>query len=187
MYWPLSQLAFAPVTLLVRREPDEAAEAVAEVQAVLDPSLRWTPLVPYTSYLDEWFAPLRLQVAMIGVLGALGLLLASLGLYSLMAYQVASGRQEIGVRKALGAPDGKLMLGIVTRGVVMAAVGGALGLVAWYWLLPWTAELVDGIGAAGHVVPLSVALVVGGSCLLATLLPAIKATQVDPVVTLKAE
>ena len=187
IYSPLSQLSLEPITLLVRGQPDQVAEAVSEVQARVDPDLRWAPLVPYTSYLDEWFAPLRLQVAMIGVLGALGLLLASLGLYSLMAYQVAAARRELGVRKALGAPDRTLLLGVVARGVAMTIVGAALGLAIWYRLLPWTAELVDGIDAGSHVVPISAGLVVGGSCVLATLLPAIRATQVDPVVTLKAE
>jgi len=56
-----------------------------------------------------------------------------------------------------------------------------------FQLLPWTRELVDGIDSAGYLVPLSVALVVGGSCLFATLIPALRATQVDLVATLKAD
>jgi hypothetical protein len=65
---------------------------------------------------------------------------------------------------------------------------------AWSWpgsgvaiRLPWTSELLDGVDTAGPVVPLSVALVVGVSCLLATLAPALGATRVDPAVSLKAE
>lgn len=187
VYVPLSQLSFAPVTLVVRGEPEEVAETVSAALTEVDPDLRWGPLVPYASYLREWFAPLRLQLLMVGVLAALGLVLASLGLYSVMAYQVAVGRHELGIRKALGAGDGRLVLGVVGRGVAMTLLGALIGLGAWHQLLPHTRELVEGIDAAGYLVPLSAALVVGGSSLLATLVPAIRATRVDPVVTLRAE
>lgn len=187
VYVPLSQLSFAPVTLVVRGEPDQVAETVSAALTEVDPDLRWSPLVPYASYLKEWFAPLRLQLLMVGVLTVLGLVLASLGLYSVMAYQVAIGRQELGIRKVLGARDGRLVLGVVGRGVAMALIGALIGLGAWHQLLPYTRELVEGIDAAGYLVPLSAALVVGGSSVLATLVPAIRATRVDPVVTLRAE
>ncbi|MQA92306.1 MAG: FtsX-like permease family protein, partial [Gemmatimonas sp.] len=186
VYIPLSQYTNPPVTLVVRSEPDQVAEAVSAVVTQVDPDLRWSPLVSYTSHLREWFAPFRLQLIMIGVLGTLGLVLACLGLYSFMAYQVLTRRQEIGVRKALGASDGKLALEVIIRGVALASLGAIIGLAAWYRLLPLSRELVDGIEAAGYIVPLSVAVVVGGSCVLATLIPAVRSTQVDPAVTLKA-
>ena len=188
LYMPFSQQTTLPTrTLLVGGGPDQVAEAVSAVVAQVDPDLRWSPLIPYTSHLRDWFAPLRLQLVMIGVLGALGLVLASLGLYSLLAYQVVTGRQELGIRKALGAPDGKIVTGVVTGGMTMALLGATIGLGAWYQLLPWTRGLVDGIDSAGSLVPLSVVLVVGGSCLFATLVPAVRATRVDLVVTLKAD
>jgi ABC-type antimicrobial peptide transport system permease subunit len=124
---------------------------------------------------------------MIGVLAALGLLLAALGLYALMAYQVAIRQHEIGIRKALGASDQSLLRGIVLPGMALSVIGAGIGLLVWYRLLPWTRELVAGIDAAGYVVPLSVSTVVGLSCVVATLVPAFRATSVDPVVTLKAE
>ena len=188
VYAPFSQQTVLPVnTLLVGGEPDQVAEAVSTVLAQVDRNLRSTPLIPYTSYLREWFAPLRLQIVMIGALAALALVLASLGLYSLVAYQVATGRQELGIRKALGAADGRIVRGVVADGMAMALLGAMIGLGAWYQLLPWTREFADGLDSAGSLVPLSVALVVGGSCLLATLVPAVRATQVDLVVTLKAD
>ena len=98
-----------------------------------------------------------------------------------------TGRQELGIRRALGAPDGKIVRGVVLGGMAMAVVGALIGLGAWYQLLPWTRAFVEGIDSAGSLVPLSVALVVGGSCLFATLVPAVRAMQVDPVVTLKAD
>ena len=187
VYGPLAKWMLTPATLLIGGEPQEVADAVSAVVAQVDPDLRWSPLIPYTWYLKEWFAPFRLQLVMIGALAALGLLLASLGLYSLMAYQVATRCRELGIRKALGARDGRLVMGVVTGGMAMALLGAMIGLGAWYQLLPWTRELVDGIDSAGSLVPLSVGLVVGGSCVLATLVPALRATQVDLVVTLKAD
>ena len=187
LYITISQRVPPQLSLLLGGEPDQVAEAVSAVTAQVDPDLRWSPLIPYTSYLREWFAPLRLQLVLIGVVGILGLVLASLGLYSLLAYQVVTRRQELGIRKALGAPDGKIVTGVVAGGMAMALLGAMIGLGAWYQLLPWTRGFVDGIDSAGSLVPLSVALVVGGSCLFATLVPAVRATQVDLVVTLKAD
>lgn len=187
IYSPLSQLAVDLVMLLVRGEPEQIADAVSAVLAQVDPAQRWSPLIPYRSHLREWFAPLRLQVLMIGVLGALGIVLACLGLYSLMAYQVASRRQELGIRKAVGATDGKLVWGVLASALTMVFLGALVGLAAWYRLLPLSREFVEGIDSAGFLVPLPVVVVVGSSCLLATLMPALRASQVDPVVTLKSE
>jgi predicted permease len=187
VYSPLAQLAVEPMTLLVRGEPEVVGKAVAAALTEVDPDQRWSPLTPYASHLQTWFAPLRLQLLTIGLVGGLGLLLASLGLYAAMAYQVASRRHELGVRKAVGATDGRLLRGVLGRGVAMAAAGALIGLVVWYRLADLAGRLVEGIGSAGAVVPVSVTVVVGVSCLVATLLPALRATRVDPVVTLKVE
>ncbi len=137
VYVPYAQQGTVPVaSLLVGGEPARLAEAVSEVLGQLTPEVRWSPLVPYTSYIREWFTPLRFQIVMIGALAGLGLLLAALGLYSLMAYQVATRSQELGIRKALGAADGKIVTGVVTSGMTMALLGGTIGLGAWYQLLP---------------------------------------------------
>jgi hypothetical protein len=188
VYIPYAQQrTLAMAELLVTGDPDRIAAVVPEVLGDVTPDVRWSPLVSYASYLSQWYAPFRFQVIMIGVLAGLGLLLASLGLYALMAYQVAIRQKEIGIRKALGASDDSLRRGVILPGIGMSAVGAALGLLVWYQLLPWTSELLDGVDTAGSVVPLSVVLVVGVSCLLATLAPAVRATRVDPAVTLKAE
>ncbi len=87
---------------------------------------------------------------MIGVLGALGLVLASLGLYSLMACQVATRRQELGIRKALGAPDGKIVTGVVAGGMAMALLGAMIGLGVWY---RGTSEYVESLNSKGREGP----------------------------------
>lgn len=187
IYTPLSQLAVDAMTLVVRGEPEQVAGAVAAAAAQVDAEQRWSPLVEYTTYLREWFAPLRLQVLLIGVLGALGLLLAALGLYALIAYQVAVRRQELGIRKAVGASDGRLLREVLAGGAAVAAAGAAIGLGIWYRLLPLAGEFLDGIDGGGALVPVSTTVVVGASCVLAMLVPAVRAMRVDPVATLKAE
>lgn len=188
VYIPFAQqITVGPSTLLVRRAREGAGEAVAAVLRQADPGMRWSPLRPYSDHVDAWFAPFRLQVVITAVLGTLGLLLASLGLYATLAYQVALRRHEMGIRKAVGATDLRLVLGVLVEGMALAAVGGALGLVGWYRLAPVAARLVVGIDAAGATVPLAVLLVVGASCTLAALVPALRATRVDPAASLKVE
>jgi putative ABC transport system permease protein len=187
IYSPLSQLALNAMSLVVRGEPDEVAAAVSAVVSQVIPGIPWTPLTPYETQLNEWFAPLRLQIITIGGLSVLGLLLASLGLFSAMAYQVASQRHELGIRKAVGATNGRLMRNVMGSGLTMAAAGALIGLSVWYALLPRSRALVDGIHASGSLVPVSVVAIVGLASVLATLVPALRVTQVDPLVTLKAD
>ncbi len=187
IYVPFAQLSLPPVTLLLTGDPGDIAESAFSLLDQVDPAINWSVLVPYTFHLREWFAPLRLLLIVIVVLGSLGLVLASLGLYSLMAYQVATDRKSIGIRKTLGAAEGRLVLEIVTVGMAMALLGAAMGLGAWYQTLPFTRELVDGLDSSGYVVPVTVVLVVGASCALATLIPAARAARVDPVAALRAD
>jgi ABC-type antimicrobial peptide transport system permease subunit len=188
VYIPFTQQVTVPVgSLLLKGDADRLVDPVGEVLGLVAPHVQWTPLLPYSSYLSEWYAPFRFQITMIGVLAGLGLLLASLGLYALMAYQVTIDGKELGIRKALGARDSSLMLRVVGRGAAMALIGATIGLAAWYQLLPALGVLVEGIESGGYLVPLSVALVVGGSCLLATAVPALRATRVDVLMTLKTD
>jgi putative ABC transport system permease protein len=181
------QPTVAPGKLLLRGDSERASAAISTVLAQVDPDLRRTPLLPYTSHLAEWFAPLRLQLGMVGALGIVGLVLASLGIYSLLAYQVATRRRELGIRKAVGARDVTLLWGVLAGGGRLVLTGGLIGLAGWYALLPWTRGLVLGIDGAGLLVPLAAALIVGGASLVAVLGPALGAARVDPIVALRAE
>lgn len=187
IYVPLAQLSTDAVWILLQGDPEAVGGTFAAVADGVDPVLRWSPLMPYTSLLVEWFGPLRVQLLTIGLLSGAGLLLACLGLYSFIAYQVASRRVELGIRRVLGAPGGRLVWNVVAGGLAMAAVGTLLGLVAWYRLLPWVTGFVEGLSEAGSTVPLTVMAVIGGACVLATVGPALRATRVDPAVTLRED
>ena len=110
-----------------------------------------------------------------------------LGLYAVVAYHVSTRSREIGIRLALGAPSGGLFRGVVTQGLVMGGLGGALGLAGWYALLPVVGTWVDAFRGGGAALPAVVAAVIGAACVLATVAPARRSTTVDPVVTLRAE
>ena len=102
-----------------------------------------------------------------------------------MAYQVASRRHEIGIRKAVGSTDARLVgrIAAAARPWPEPSWGSGPGTRCSHGSGGWW----EGIDRAGTLVPVAVAVVVGGCCVVATLVPAFRATRVDPVVTLKAE
>lgn len=187
MYVPMAQDPWGFATILLPADRADAGAALADVTARVDGGLVVPAPSPYTEYLSAWYAPLRLQLVSVGALALLGLALATLGLYALIAYHVSTRRRELGIRMALGAGTGRVFQGVVRQGVGMGLVGAVIGLAAWYALLPSIRGLVDGVGSPDVVVAALVVVVVGGACALATLAPAWRSTTVDPVVTLRAE
>jgi predicted permease len=179
--WPHAQV--------LARGDDEAiiTAGLASLLAEADPALGVPPPTPYTQYVSDWFATLRLQAIIVGVLATVGTLLATLGLYALVAYQVGTRQREIGVRIALGASDSRMFTDVVRGGLTLAVIGMAIGFGAWYLSLPATGELLGDVDSADPLVPIVVALLVGTIAALASALPARRSVGVDPAITLRAE
>jgi putative ABC transport system permease protein len=132
-----------------------------------------------------WF--LRLYGWMFGTFGAIALLLAAVGVYGVLAYNVAQRTQEIGVRMALGARGGDVLRLIVSQGVRLALLGVGIGLLAAFGV---TRLLVSVLFQVSPSDPLSfgaVALFLAAIAALASWLPARRATRVDPLVALRYE
>ena len=119
--------------------------------------------------------------------GALALVLAAIGLYSVIAYAVAQRTHELGVRIALGAGLGDVLRMIVGQGVAFAAAGIVIGSVISLWAGKWIEPLLFAQKARDPVVYVGVAIVLLVVAVAATLRPALRATRVDPTVALRAE
>jgi ABC-type antimicrobial peptide transport system permease subunit len=126
-------------------------------------------------------------MALLVSFAGIALLLACVGIYSVVAYSVAQRRQEIGVRMALGANRADFLRLIVHEGARLLLLGAALGLAASLALTQLLKSLLFGIGPRDPVTLVAVALLLGLVALAATLIPARAAMQVDPVEALRCE
>lgn len=129
----------------------------------------------------------RFSLIMFGVFGAAALLLAIIGLYGVVSYSVAQRTHEIGVRTALGAQAANVTALVVRQGAVMASIGIASGLLGAFALTRLLSGLLFGITATDPLAYGAVALLLGTVALLASYIPARRATRVDPIIALRAE
>ena len=135
----------------------------------------------------ERLAPDRLNIALYGGLAALALLLAALGIYSVMTFTVAQRTSEIGLRMALGAQQARVRFQLLGEGLTLAARGLALGLLGAYALGRALRSTLYGTGTLSLPVLLAVSLVLLGAALAACYVPARRASAVDPIVALRQE
>jgi hypothetical protein len=189
-YIPLGQQnMFGGAHLVVRPTAGRPITRAALRQAVVDAEPRvWAAEVrSLDASLEGELRPLRLGMVTFGISGALALLVAVLGLYSLMSYMVAGRRHEIGVRIALGADRGNVIGLVVRSGVTLAAMGVAVGLgmalVSGRWLEP---HLFDTSGRDA-VVMAGVAFALIATSVAAGWVPARRAARISPTEALRTE
>jgi ABC-type antimicrobial peptide transport system permease subunit len=151
------------------------------------PDLPIVGIQTQTQQIDTMLFQERLIARLASLFGLLSLLLASIGLYGLLAYEVTNATREIGIRVALGAPLAEVLRGVVRHGVVLTAVGAAVGIAASLAVTRLLGKMLFGVKPSDPVT------LVGVSCLLmlvalaACYFPARRATRVDPLVALRHE
>ena len=128
-----------------------------------------------------------MESIILGFLALLALILTAIGVYGVVAYSVAQRTRELGIRMALGAQRRDVLKLILLKGVLLVAWGSAIGLVACYWLSRLISSQLYGIKPYDPATLVSVAFLLATVAILASYIPARRATKVDPLVALRYE
>ena len=131
------------------------------------------------------FFLLRMGALFGGALGALGLLLALVGIYGVVSYAASQRTQEIGVRMALGARRGDILRLVVGQGLMLIGLGVVAGLAASFGVARLLTNLLFGISSTDPLTFVGVPLLLGGMAILASYVPALRATRIDPMTALR--
>lgn len=187
IFYSHSQLPLGP-TLFVRTDrPAATAEAVTSIIRRMDPNLAVRNVRTFDEAVAESLAQERLSALVSGGFAVSGLLLASLGLYALLAFMVTERTREIGLRIALGANGRELTWSVVKDGLRLLAIGAAAGVVFSLALLPSFGTLLFGVepnDAQTYAIVLALLAVVAG---LASYVPARRAARVEPLTALRQD
>jgi putative ABC transport system permease protein len=188
-YTSYLQFARASTMVMVRAEGDPRAVVPALRRAVadVDPNLPIHGVRTMRERAAEALAAERFATLALGAFAGLGLLLAALGVYGVMAYSVAQRRREIGIRLALGSTPREVQRFIIGQGLTLAAAGLVIGAAATLMLTRALPALIAGIGSADPAVFATVVPLLFLVALLACYLPARAATRVDPVESIAAD
>jgi ABC-type antimicrobial peptide transport system permease subunit len=165
----------------------EVVAALARVMRSFSPEVRYARVQTLREVLDPQARSWSLGAMLFSAFGVLALMVAAVGLYSLLAFDVADRRRELGIRSALGASKPGLLRGVVLRGVGLACLGVALGLGIALALGPRVEALLFGVSARDPLVLATAAVVLVGVSVLASWIPGLRATGVDPMEALQAE
>ena len=189
-YVPMGQeRGFSGSWLIVRPRGDvtTAWPALREALQAADPEIRSIDMRFLSQGLAGEIRPFRLGMVAFGLSAALALIVAGLGLYSIMAHAVAWRRHEIGVRLALGARPLSIARLVVGRGTLLATTGIGLGLVLAMAARPWLEPQLFDTSARDPLVLVGVAVLLEAVALLAGWIPARRAVAVSPTEALRAE
>ncbi len=198
LYWPVSQLVYPEsmgtfhglslnLALRTATDPTSATSALRATLRELAPDMPLLEIRPMQDILADSLSPQRFNMFLLAAFAALALLLAAVGIYSVLAYSVRQRSREIGLRVALGARMADVLRRVVVDGMKPTLLGIAIGIGASLILARLLSTLVYGVHAADAATFAAVSALLVSVGLLASVLPAWRATRVDPLSVLRDE
>ena len=190
LFAPQAQLAVNRMTVMVRASdgrPEALAQSVQGALMDLDRSQPTDWIAPFDQRIERALAPRRFPLQLLGAFAALALVLSALGIYGVTAYGVTQRTREIGVRIAIGAQQSQVLRMVMLGAVKLAAAGVALGLCGALLGARLLSSQLYGVGARDPVTYAAISALLTAVALLASWLPARRATRVDPMIALRTE
>jgi putative ABC transport system permease protein len=194
---PPRQECYAPIgghqfggTVLVRAsgDPMRVLPAIKAVIWSINREQRFSSdALTIEQYLDRQLAQRRFNMALLALFGVLGLVIAAIGIYGVMAYVVAQRTAEIGVRMVLGATRGNVVAMVLRRSAVLVGAGLVIGLVVSWYLTAGVRSFLFEIQPDDVRIFAAAVAVLAAAALIATALPARRAASIDPMVALRTE
>ncbi len=187
MYIPMMQDSPEGAELVIRTSLPlkDVAPAILQTLRRLNPSQPAAEIRPLQHIVDRATSSRRFFVMLVGAFAALGLLLASFGIYGVISYSVTRQTQEIGIRMALGASAGQVRTAVVGRSLRLAATGAVLGAVGSFAAARGIASLLFGTRPEDPMVFAGVILVLCAVALAAGYIPARRASRIEPMLALR--
>ena len=188
-YFPASQSGgrFFSVVMRTSGNPTALLPAAREAVHAIDRNLPISNANTMEKLVDASVGQRKLSMILLGVFSAIAMLLASIGIYGVMSYSVTQRTRELGIRMALGAARSRVLALVVGQGMVLTVSGVVIGLVAASTLTRFLSSQLFGVGTTDPVTFTTVSVLLLAVSTLATLIPAMRATRVDPVVALRDE
>lgn len=190
VYFPMAQRYSSEATLFVYAvDPGQLTASVRGQIGQLDsglPVFGITTMDAHVRY-GKPLLPARLGAMLVGAFGLLGLILASVGVYGVVSYSVSQRTQEIGIRTALGAQRSNVLAMVLKQGMSMALIDTAVGITLAFPLFRGLHTVLYGVQSTDLVTLAIVSALLLTVAFVASYVPALRATQVDPVVALREE
>jgi predicted permease len=168
-------------------EPTGLSRSITDIIHAVDPNIAITWTRTLTDVFNEEIGRYRVAATMVGIFGAVGVLLAAVGLYGVLSFLVSQRQREIGVRMALGASSRRVAGHVVNSGIRVATIGIVIGLLAALAGARLAASFLFGVQARDPLAFLAAAILLGGVAALASAIPARRAAQVDPMTSIRAD
>jgi predicted permease len=190
VFEPLDQDPPGLATLLVRSSMDDPLPLLPSIKSIVTDISKYVPVYGASSLesqLGDFVAKRRVQTSLIAIFSALALLMAAIGLYSVVQYSVSLRTHEIGIRMAVGAEKHLIFRMVVGQGLRLALIGEVIGIAGALALTRFLSSLLYGVKATDPLVFVIVTLILTTAAILACYIPARRAMRVDPMVALRHE
>jgi ABC-type antimicrobial peptide transport system permease subunit len=168
-------------------DPERYVNQMREAVRSVDPELPISAVKTMDDLIEQSVGQRKLSMMLLSLFSGIALVLASIGIYGVMSYSVTQRSRELGVRIALGARQSDVLRLVLRQGMSLALIGIAIGVGAALLLTRLIQSQLFGVGASDPLTFVAVAVLLGGTALIANLVPALRAMRVDPAVVLREE